>query len=198
MLGSPANRVLSLSGRRILDRLEIEFHHHGGKPEQNGNLPCTYEHFEEYGIERHAIAPAIREVVALGFVEITRRGCAGNAGFRLPTLYRLTYRHTGSDKRLTDEWRNIETIEEAKAIAKAAREGRPVRRPKNKSSVRVSHTVASAGRPTSREDFPVRQTPPPSSVRETPPPIYSGQGRVSSAVRTKTVVEWKPEHSDAK
>jgi hypothetical protein len=54
------------------------------------------DHFVEFGIERHAIAPAIRELVALGFVEVTRQGCAGNAGCRQPTLFRLTYRHWGS------------------------------------------------------------------------------------------------------
>jgi hypothetical protein len=85
MLESPANRVLSLSAKRVLERLEIELYLHGGKPEENGRLPCTFDHFVEFGIERHAIAPAIREVVALGFVQITRPGCAGNAGYRQPS-----------------------------------------------------------------------------------------------------------------
>jgi hypothetical protein len=68
MLESPAYRVLSLSARRVLDRLDIEFAHHGGT--DNGRLPVTYDDFERYGIDRHAIAPAIREVAALGFVEV--------------------------------------------------------------------------------------------------------------------------------
>jgi hypothetical protein len=55
MLESPAYAVLSLSGRRILDRVEIELAHHGGN--DNGRLPVTYEQFTEYGIERHSIAP---------------------------------------------------------------------------------------------------------------------------------------------
>jgi hypothetical protein len=79
MLESPAYRVLSLSAHRAMARLEIELAHHGGKPEENGKLPCTYEHFAEFGLHRDAIAPAIRELVALGFVEITQRGSAGNA-----------------------------------------------------------------------------------------------------------------------
>ena len=90
MLESPAYRVLSLSAHRVMARLEIELAHHGGKPEENGKLPCTFDHFVEFGLHRHAIAPAIRELVALGFVEITQRGSAGNADFRQPTLYRLT------------------------------------------------------------------------------------------------------------
>jgi hypothetical protein len=77
---SPAFRVLSLSARRVLDRVEIEHAHHGGK--DNGALPVTFDDFQRYGIHRHAVAPAIREVVALGFLEITQQGRAGNAAWR--------------------------------------------------------------------------------------------------------------------
>lgn len=118
MKESPAWRVLSQSGHRVLSRLEIEMAHHGGK--DNGKLPTTFDQFEEYGIHRHAIAPAIREVVALGFVEITEKGRAGNAEWRRPSLFRLTYRETPLCKP-TDEWRKIETMEEAEFIAAAAR-----------------------------------------------------------------------------
>ena len=148
MLESPAYRVLTLSAHRVMARLEIEMAHHGGKPEENGRLPCTFEHFVEFGVERHAIAPAIRELVALGFVEITRKGCAGNAGFRQPALYRLTYRHCGSHKETTDEWRRIKTMEEAEAIAKRARAPQSERRQKNKSPVRETPPI------------PVRENPP--------------------------------------
>ena len=65
MLEAPAYRVLSLSARRVLDRLEIELGHHGGN--DNGRLPVTYEDFERYGIDRHSIAPAIREAETLRF-----------------------------------------------------------------------------------------------------------------------------------
>jgi hypothetical protein len=116
MLRSPAWRVLSLSARRVLDRLEIELADHGGT--DNGKLPVTYQDFVQYGIERHAIAPALREVVVLGFIEITERGRAGNAEFRRPSLYRLTYRHTRSAP--TDEWKRIGE-DEAEEIARAAR-----------------------------------------------------------------------------
>jgi hypothetical protein len=44
MLESPANRVLSLSAKRGLERLEIELARHGGKSEENGRLPCTFDH----------------------------------------------------------------------------------------------------------------------------------------------------------
>ncbi|MBR0697743.1 hypothetical protein [Bradyrhizobium lablabi] len=124
MLESPAYRVLSLSARKVLDRLEIEMAHHGGT--DNGKLPVTYDQFQEYGIDRQAIAPAIREAVALGLLEITREGRAGNAEWRQPNLFRLTYRHSDGERGYgTNEWRQIESLEEAAAIAKAARSAKP-------------------------------------------------------------------------
>jgi hypothetical protein len=120
MLSSPAYRVLSLSARRVLDRLEIEMAGHGGT--DNGRLPCTYDDFQRYGIDRHSIAPAIREAEALGFIEITQRGCAGNAEWRSPNYFRLTYRHTKNSKSDgTHEWQKIGTIEQATKLAKIAR-----------------------------------------------------------------------------
>jgi hypothetical protein len=118
MLESPAYRALSRAARQILARLEIELAHHGGR--DNGKLIVTFAQFEEYGIEKHAIGPAIRELVALGFVEITRYGRAGNGEFRIASMYRLTYRPVDRAKP-TDEWRNIQTIEQAEQAAQSAR-----------------------------------------------------------------------------
>jgi hypothetical protein len=118
MLESPAYRALSLSGHRILARTEIEMAHHGGG--DNGKLPVTFDDFEAYGIHRHAIAPGIRECEALGFLEVTQRGCAGNREFRHASLYRLTYRPLNRADP-TDEWRRIRNIEEAMRIARQAR-----------------------------------------------------------------------------
>ena len=91
MLRSPAYRTLSLSARRVLDRVEIEHADHGGL--ENGRLPVLFDDFQSYGIDRHSIAPAIRECVALGFLEITEIGRAGNAEYRRPNKFRLTYIH---------------------------------------------------------------------------------------------------------
>jgi hypothetical protein len=121
MLRPPAWCVLSLSARRILDRVEIELADHGGA--DNGKLPVTYDDFERYGIHRHAVGPAIREAVALGFLEITEPGRAGNAEWRKPNVFRLTYRNTKYGP--TDEWEKTKTTEEAEAIARAARAARP-------------------------------------------------------------------------
>jgi hypothetical protein len=40
MLESPANRALSLSARRVLERLEIELYRHGGKLRRTASSPA--------------------------------------------------------------------------------------------------------------------------------------------------------------
>lgn len=120
LLESPAYRVLTLSAHRVLSRIEVEHAHHGGR--DNGALPITYDHFVEFGVDRHSIGPAIRELVALGLVSV-ESGCAGNAGYRAPSKYGLTYRpREGATGDGSHEWRRITTIEDARRIADAARQ----------------------------------------------------------------------------
>jgi hypothetical protein len=119
MLRSPARRVLSRGARQFLDRLEIELCDHGGN--DNGRLPLTFDDCVKHGIHRNAVAPAQRESVALGFVELTKRGRGGNADSREANLWRLTYVLDRGGAEPTHEWRKIKTIEEAEAIADAAR-----------------------------------------------------------------------------
>ena len=114
MLESPAFAVLNLAERRILDRLEIELAHHGGT--DNGQLPCKFDDFARFGVRRKSIASAVRVLCALGFVEVTERGRAGNGEFRRPHKFRLTYRHLNRSEP-THEWRTIKTEEEAKTVA---------------------------------------------------------------------------------
>jgi hypothetical protein len=103
LLESPAFRAISsLAAHRVLARIEIELAHHGGM--DNGKLPVTYNDFVKYGVHRHAIAPAIRELEALGFIEVTARGHGGNAEWRKPNLFRLTYKRT-NDTDPTHEWK---------------------------------------------------------------------------------------------
>lgn len=121
MLNSPAYRVLSRAAHMVLARIEIEHANHGGN--DNGCLPVTFDDFEDYGIERHAISPAINEAEALGFTEVTERGHHGMANRRRPNLFRLTYRPLPTDRKGdgSHEWRRIATTEHAKAVAKEAR-----------------------------------------------------------------------------
>ena len=116
-------RVLSRVAHLALTRLEVEHMDHGGA--ENGRLPTTYQQFEEWGIHPRFVASALRELQALGIVEITRHGYAGAADKRSPSLYRLTYltaHDAGSaDATGTHEYLKIKTVEEAEAVAKAAR-----------------------------------------------------------------------------
>jgi hypothetical protein len=118
MIASPAWRVLSLSARRVLDRIEIELCRHGGK--DNGRLPVTHQNFEDYGVHHDGVGPAIRELEWLGFIEVTQRGTAGKAEQRRPNLFRLTYVKSFGEEP-TDEWMAVLTIEDAERIATAAR-----------------------------------------------------------------------------
>jgi hypothetical protein len=63
MMESPAYRVLSLTARRVLDRICIELAHHGGN--DHDKLPVVYENFIEYGCgDRNGIAAANRTIQA--------------------------------------------------------------------------------------------------------------------------------------
>ena len=179
MIKSPAYRVLSLSARRILDRLEIELGHHAGR--DNGKLPATYEDFVAYGIDRHSVAPAIREVEALGFAQVTERGRAGNAEHRTPNLFRLTYRPTEAQG-ATDEWRLIKTLDEAKALAIAAR--KPIKaKPKHKKNGTGENNfpvgenaLAQCGKPPPKTKISSGGNPHYSHSGKTPTTIYISKG----------------------
>jgi hypothetical protein len=121
MLESPAYRVLSASGHKVISRIEIELGHHGGN--DNGRLPVTTNDFVEYGMHRTSVAPAIREAEALGFIRITERGRGGNAEYRTPNLFFLTYaqsRNSGKHPP-THDWRRFNTLQEAEEAAQSAR-----------------------------------------------------------------------------
>jgi hypothetical protein len=122
-LESPAYRALSLSGHRILARIQIEHAHHGGK--DNGELPVTFQDFEAYGVERSSIAPAVREVEALGFIRITQMGRSGNGEWRRPNKFALTHLATKDNPQPPEDWKRIKTVEEAELRAKIARKSAP-------------------------------------------------------------------------
>jgi hypothetical protein len=124
MLASPAYRVLSLSAHRVLSRIEVEHCAHGGF--DNGSLPVTFQNFEDYGIDRHAIAPAIRECVALGFLKITERGRPGNGEFRKANRFRIAYLPLRG-VRATHDWRQIKDDAQAVEVATLARDATTTR-----------------------------------------------------------------------
>ena len=124
MLRSPALRALSLTGRRILDRIEIEWANHGGR--DNGKLPVTFADLKKFGMANpNHNARGFRELCALGFIEKTRTGRAGIGEHRTANLFRITYLSANGEAP-TDEWRRIATIDEAERIARDARKNFPV------------------------------------------------------------------------
>jgi hypothetical protein len=151
LLESVPWRVLSWSAYRVMFRLFIELRHHGGF--QAKGLPVTYEDFVRYGIRRHSIAPAIREVVALGLVRIVQQGHAGT-DYRRPTVFQLICVHS-LDCEPTHSWRKFkaahtggstvfgrsdaelehDAIKHAKQVVREAHEQKNVRRSKNKRPV---------------------------------------------------------------
>lgn len=171
MLESPAYRALSLSAHRVLARIEIELGHHGGT--DNGKLPVTYSDFEQYGVHRHSIGPAIREAVALGFLEVTEIGRAGNAEFRSPNKFRLTYAYA-TNIRPTHEWQRIETDEQAAALVKEARR----QLEKKQKSSGGKRTFTGGGNRHRKPKFPVVESDTTGQGAESITTIYiSGRGR---------------------
>jgi len=179
MQESPAYRALSLSGHRALSRIEIELRHHGG--EDNGQLPVTFDDFEDYGISRHSIGPALAEIEALGFIVITQHGTTAKAAeYRRTNKFRLTT-YPGLDGVGPEgcRWRRFKTLEEAFTTAEAARtNSRGKKNPPVQKMHRRSVQKMHRGGPKASAE-----TAPPSGAETTPLSI-SREGEPQSPVRT--------------
>jgi hypothetical protein len=198
---SPAYRVMSLSAHRVVDRIQIEHHHHGGK--ENGDLPVTFDDFAEYGIHRHAIGPAIREAEALGFIRIAQIGRGGNREYRRPNKFALTHLATKDDPMPTNDWRRSKTIEEAEMIAKEARNARPKfsrkRPPQKKIYSGGKRTGFSGGTRTREPPFSVAETALRGSVRKPPLlSISSGVAATSGLIATEPTRAVGPKRASTK
>jgi hypothetical protein len=194
MFMSAAWRVLSLSARRLLDRIEIEMMSHGG-PRSNCRLPVTYGDFIKYGVRRNSIASALREVMALGFLEKTEQGRGGNVAYRKANRFRLTYHNFKEDPdgevlyEPTNEWRRFKTIEEAeaivtKAIATKANSAVPPCRPYQVRQKKQKAAPQNGTVPPPEMGGENCQSPPPRNGGYCPPPkkggtynIFQGEGR---------------------
>lgn len=123
---SPAWRALPDDARRVLMRLELEHMEHGGAC--NGALACTYTDFADDGLRRSSISLAIRQCVALGFLEVTQAGRRSISDFRRPSLYRLTHLNgCGPSPEATHEWKCFGTTEDAMAALRKAETPPPMR-----------------------------------------------------------------------
>jgi hypothetical protein len=81
----------------------------------------TFRDFEKFGVCMDAIGPAIREVEAPGFIQVTEEGRAGNGEWRRPNKFALTHLPTIDNPKASEGWKQIKTIAEAMTIAAAAR-----------------------------------------------------------------------------
>ena len=121
MLDSVAYWALKPIEVRILQVIEIEHMRHGGV--ENGRLIVTRRQLEKRGIPLKAIAPGLRALVVLGFIEITQRGAAGIGDHAQAHRFRLTYVQPNP----TDEWRKHHDATRADAEANAMRNNADVR-----------------------------------------------------------------------
>jgi hypothetical protein len=87
MLESEAWCSLSLTARRVLDRVMIEHMAHAGS--ENGNLVVTYDDFVRFGIRRNSLKSAITQTVTKGWLIITEKGRPSVGPDRWPTRYAL-------------------------------------------------------------------------------------------------------------
>ena len=88
LLESPAWLSLSITARRVVDALEREHLHHGGR--NNGQLVMTYAQLVRQGASRSKIKAALDELEDAGLVKVRMTGGIG-LGERRPSRYELTY-----------------------------------------------------------------------------------------------------------
>jgi hypothetical protein len=157
-----ATIAYGLLPRDVFVQVQHELAQHGGN--DNGRLPVTYGQFMEYGIDRHAISPAIRELEALGFVEVTQRGKPSAGDLRWPNFFRLTCVNSKSSTVPSHEWRRIKTRQDAELLATAARK---VKGKKQSPSVETPHCTDGEN-PHCHAQFPMWKSHTTSPVLETP------------------------------
>jgi len=116
MIKSPAYFELGLTERRILDCFMVEF---SNQRRQYVPLVITYETLIAFGIDRGAIAPALRVLKELGFIKI-EHGRGDNGGDHTPNKVLLTFAYTDRKHLPTHDWRKI-TKEDARRIRGEAR-----------------------------------------------------------------------------
>lgn len=128
MFESPAWRALGINARKVLDRIMLEHLSHAGA--QNGELICTYEDFQTYGVTRRYICAALEDLKCFGFIRITHG--EPNGSHRPPNIYRLTWMGT-NELSATNNWKGI-TDDHVKA-----REAQKRSRQKNRSPAPLSN-----------------------------------------------------------
>jgi hypothetical protein len=124
MLESPAWRLLPYLARQVFNRIDLEYLRHAGK--DNGQLVVTYADLEIYTgcRNRRSLAQAVRQAEALGFLIVTR-GRGGRGAGRQPNQFRLTYLQGQNGGPPGDEWKEIQSEEDARSRLAGVKKHRP-------------------------------------------------------------------------
>jgi hypothetical protein len=123
LMDSPAWNSLSATDQRVYLTLRRAL----GQT-NNGDLSLTLSRSRHYQVTSPAtLAKALRGLVAVGLIAVTRRGGCTKGGQRLPTLYRFT------DERVypvpakfidasaaTDDWKRVTSIAHGEALIRQA------------------------------------------------------------------------------
>jgi hypothetical protein len=104
-------------------RIELELRQHAGRC--NGKLIVTKEQFVEFGLHPRMVAPALRELEALGIIRI-EHGRGGNAEHRQPNRFLLNCLcgAVDADEQITNAWRLFKTMDEAVEVRRTARKAK--------------------------------------------------------------------------
>jgi hypothetical protein len=176
MLDSVAYWALKPIERTILSVIEIEHMRHGGV--ENGRLIVTRRQFEKRGIHKDAIAPSIRALGALGFIELDR-GAAGVGDQAQAHRFRLTYVQPNP----TDEWRKHHDPNMARAVAETARRSADIRA--RRLGLRSAQKqIAGPGNGTGL----VRKTGPATTTREPETPSIGPENRTGAGPENGTTI----------
>jgi hypothetical protein len=130
MIDSPAWGALSATDQRAYVALRRVL----GRS-NNGDLSLPLSRARHYGVTSPAtLAKALRSLVAVGLIAVTRRGGCTRGGQRLPTLYRFTdeqvFEMPGKlidAYKATDDWKRIESIGQGKAAIRLAEDSARIR-----------------------------------------------------------------------
>lgn len=94
----------------------------------NGDLSLTLTQARHHGIRSQTtLAKSLRALVAVGLLDVTRRGGCQRGGQRLPTLYGVTSEEVYEmskkpveARRATNAWRNVSNIAHGKRLIRDA------------------------------------------------------------------------------
>ena len=123
LIDSPAWNALSATDQRTYVALRRVL----GKS-NNGDLSLPLSRSKHFRITSPTtLAKALRSLVAVGLIAVTRRGGCTRGGQRLPTLYRFTDEQVFEMRtklidacKATDDWKNVTSIADGRRLIKRA------------------------------------------------------------------------------